>query len=170
MPSRQPPDEPQWFVCHTMARCEKKFAALLERESIPHYLPLIRSAKRYPGSGTKHFEKPLFPGYVFAEIPPAKKNRIYQRDLVARALWVEDQALLLRQLDEVRTILASGVKITLQPLLQKGRRVRINAGPLMGVEGVVDNPDDPRGIVVSVDVMRQGILVPIDPEYLEPLT
>ena len=31
MPSRQPPDEPQWFVCHTMARCEKKFAALLER-------------------------------------------------------------------------------------------------------------------------------------------
>ena len=54
MPSRQPPDEPQWFVCHTMARCEKKFAALLERESIPHYLPLIRSAKRYPGSGTKH--------------------------------------------------------------------------------------------------------------------
>jgi len=83
---------------------------------------------------------------------------------------VEDQALLLRQLDEVRTILASGVKITLQPLLQKGRRVRIAAGPLMGVEGIVDNPDDPRGIVVSVDVMRQGILVPIDPEYLEPIT
>ena len=40
----------------------------------------------------------------------------------------------------------------------------------MGVEGIVDNPDDPRGIVVSVDVMRQGILVPIDPEYLEPIT
>jgi len=169
MSSTPPPsDLPQWFVCHTMPRCEKKFAALMAREHIAHYLPLIKSTRRY-ADGNKHFTKPLFPGYVFAEIIPAQKNRIYQRDLLVRTIWVEDQARLLRQIEEIKIIIASGLKITLQPLLKKGRPVRIAAGPLAGLQGMVDNPDDPRGIVVAVDVLQQGLLIPIMPEYLEVL-
>ena len=61
--------EPRWFACHTKPRCEKKFAAVLAAEGFPHYLPLVPSVRRYRDQ-TKRFTKPLFPGYVFAEIPP----------------------------------------------------------------------------------------------------
>ncbi len=150
--------EPRWFACHTKPRCEKKFAALLALEDFAHYLALVPSVRRYRDQ-TKRFTKPLFPGYVFAEIPPARKDRVYQQDLLVRALWVEDQARLLRQLDDVRAVLASGLELSLHPLLRKGTHVRVAGGPLHGLEGVVDDPANPRGVVIAVDVLQQGLLV-----------
>jgi transcription antitermination factor NusG len=149
---------PRWFACHTKPRCEKKFAALLVAERFAHYLPLIPSVRRYRDQ-TKTFTKPLFPGYVFAEIPPDRKNRVYQQDLLVRAIWVEDQPRMLRQLEDVKTIVASGVELSLHPLLKKGTRVKIAGGPLHGIEGVVDDPANPRGVVIAVDVLQQGLLV-----------
>ncbi len=115
---------------------------------------------------TKRFTKPLFPGYVFARVPAERRARIYQQDLVARALPVADEALFLRQLADVRTMIASGYELTLRPLLTKGRRVRVMGGALHGLEGFIDDPANPQGIVLSVDVLRQGLLVRIPAENL----
>jgi len=158
-----------WLVCHTRPRCEKKFAALLTREKFEHYLPLIASVRRYAVQ-TKRFTKPLFPGYVFAQVPAEKKPRIYQQELLARALLVEDEAKFLRQLDDVRAIVASGFELSLMPLMTKGRRVRIIAGPLRGLEGLIDNPANPRGIVISVDVLQQGLHVKLSVDNLRILS
>jgi transcription antitermination factor NusG len=160
--------EPRWFVCHTKPRCEKKFSALLATEHFTHYLPLVPSVRRY-ADRTKKFTKPLFAGYVFAEIPPTEKNRVYQQDLLVRAIWVDDQGLFLRQLADVKTIVASGVEATLQPLLKKGTRVKIVSGPLWGVEGFVEDSKNPRGVVVAMDVLQQGLLVPVPMDNLEIL-
>ena len=149
---------PRWFACHTKPRCEKKFAALLVAERFAHYLPLIPSVRRYRDQ-TKTFTKPLFPGYVFAEIPPDRKIRVYQQDLLVRAIWVEDQPRMLRQLEDVKAIVASGLELSLHPLLKRGTRVKIAGGPLHGIEGVVDDPANPRGVVIAVDVLQQGLLV-----------
>jgi transcriptional antiterminator RfaH len=157
-----------WLVCHTRPRCEKKFAALLAAEQLGHYLPLVPSIRRYQHQ-TKRFTKPLFPGYVFAQVPAEKRSRLYQQDLLARAIVVEDEALFLRQLADVRAIVASGFELSLQPLLTRGRRVKVNGGPLHGVEGYVDNPTNPKGIVVSMDVLQQGLLVKLPIENLQPL-
>lgn len=163
-----PAEKFEWLVCHTRPRCEKKFAALMAAESLEHYLALIQSIRRYQQQ-TKRFTKPLFPGYVFAHVPIEKKARIYQQDLLARAILVEDEARFLRQLADVRTIVSSGLELAVQPLLTKGRRVRVVGGPLHGIEGYIDNPDNPRGIVVAIDVLRQGLLVTMALESLQPL-
>lgn len=161
-------EESYWLVCHTKPRCEKKFAALLNAEKFEHYLPLITSVRRY-AQQTKRFTKPLFPGYVFAQVPAEKKARIYQQDLLARAILVEDVPKFLRQLEDVRTIVASGLELSVMPLLTKGRRVRIAGGPLNGLEGFVDNPANPQGVVISVDVLQQGLLVKVPAENLQAL-
>ncbi len=161
--------EPRWFVCHTKPRCEKKFTALLVREDFPHYLPLIQSVRRY-GTQKKTFTKPLFPGYAFARLEPERKTRIYQQDLLVRAMMVENEALFLRQMEDVRTVCASGLEAALHPLMKKGTHVRVRGGPLHGLEGYVDDPVNPQGIVVSVDVLQQGLLVrlPLDSLQLLP--
>ena len=160
--------EPRWFVCHTKPRCEKKFADLLTREQFAHYLALIESVRRY-GTQKKVFTKPLFPGYVFAQIVPEKKTRVYQQDLLVRALLVENEAVFLRQLEDVKAVCASGFEAALHPLIRKGTRVRVSGGPLHGLEGFVDDPVNPKGIVVSVDVLQQGLLVRLPLESLQPL-
>ncbi len=160
--------EHYWLVCHTKPRCEKKFSALMKAEKFEHYLPVYDSVRKY-GTQTKRFTKPLFPGYVFAKIPSEKKARIYQQDLLARAIIVEDETRFLQQLDEVRKIVASGFELSVMPLLTKGRRVKIVGGALHGLEGFVDNPTSPQGVVISVDVLQQGLLVKVPADQLEPL-
>jgi transcriptional antiterminator RfaH len=161
--------EPRWLVCHTKPRCEKKFAELLVREQFDHYLPLLQSVRTY-GSQHKAFTKPLFPGYVFARIEPARKTRIYQQDLLVRAMLVGNEPLFLLQLESVKLICASGLPAALHPLIRKGTHVRVSGGPLHGLEGYVDDPVNPQGVVVSVDVLQQGLLVrlPLDRLRLLP--
>lgn len=157
-----------WLVCHTKPRCEKKFAALMTAEKYEHYLPLAQSVRHY-GSQKKYFTKPLFPGYVFARVPVEQKARIYQQDLLARAIIVADEATFLRQIEDVKTIVASGFELSVMPLVTKGRRVRIVGGPLNGLEGFVDDPTNPQGIVLSVDVLQQGLRVKMPVEHLRVL-
>ena len=160
--------EHYWLVCHTKPRCEKKFAALMAAEKFEHYLALVQSVRRY-AQQVKKFTKPLFPGYVFAKVPVERKARIYQQDLLARAIIVEDEAKFLRQLADVKTIVASGLELSVMPLLTKGRRVKVVGGPLHGLEGFVDDPSNPRGIVLSVDVLQQGLHVKMPAEQLRVL-
>ena len=154
-----------WFVCHTKPRCEKKFAALLAAEKFEHYLPLVESVRHY-AQQTKRFTKPLFPGYVFARISIERKARIYQQELIARAIPVTDEASFLRQIESVRAMVASGYQLTVMPLLTRGRRVKVVGGALHGLEGFVDDPANPHGIVISVDVLQQGLLVKMPIENL----
>jgi transcription antitermination factor NusG len=160
--------EHYWLACHTKPRCEKKFAALMAAEKFEHYLALVVSVRRY-AQQTKKFTKPLFPGYVFAKVPVEKKARIYQQDLLARAITVDDEAKFLRQLADVKAIVASGLELSVMPLLTKGRRVKIIGGPLHGLEGFVDDPTNPQGIVLSVDVLQQGLHVKMPAEHLQVL-
>src|SRR5207244_4396402 len=138
-----PADAGPWCVCHTRPRCEKKFAALLVAERFEHYLPLIASVRRY-GAQVKRFTKPLFPGYVFARITRERKSRVYQQDLLARVITVEDEAKFLNQLADVRLIVASGLELSLHPLIKRGTSVRVVSGPLRGLVGVVDDPNNPK--------------------------
>jgi transcriptional antiterminator RfaH len=161
-------EETYWLVCHTKPRCEKKLAALLQAEKFEHYLPLVNSVRKY-GQQTKKFTKPLFPGYVFANVPMEMKSRIYQQNLLARAIHVIDVPLFLRQIADVKTIVASGFELTVMPLITKGRRVKIIGGPLWGLEGMVENPASPQGVVLSVDVLQQGLLVRVPAEMLQVL-
>jgi transcription antitermination factor NusG len=158
----------RWFVAHTKPRAEKKFAALLAREGFPHYLALLESVRRY-GAQKKVFTKPLFPGYVFVQIEPKDRPRLYQQDLLVRALMVENEPVFVRQLAAVKAVCASGFEAALHPLIRKGTRVRVLDGPLHGLEGFVDDPVNPRGIVVSVDVLQQGLLVRLPLASLQPL-
>ncbi len=155
-----------WLVVHTKPRCEKKFSNLLLLEGIAHELPLVPSVRRYR-TQTKRFTKPLFPGYVFLSVDPELKHRLFQQDLVVRLIAVEHQERFLRQLEAIRLLVRSGFELLLTPPLRKGAKVRIAGGPLHGVEGVVDDPANPQGVVVAVDVLQQGVLVKLPRENLE---
>lgn len=157
---------PKWYVCHTKPRCEKRFADLMEREGFDHYLPLVLSVRRY-GTKTKKFTKPLFPSYVFARMPPTEKPRAHQQDHLVRMIPVDNEPAFLRQIDAIKSLIESGIEVSLCPPLEKGTRVKVTAGPLWGVEGVVDDPDNPKGIVIVVDILQQGVHARVPPDYLK---
>lgn len=140
----------------------------MEAERFEYYLPLVDSVRHYSKS-VKHFTKPLFAGYVFAHVPLVLKSRLYQQELLVRAIGVDDEAKFLHQLQDVHALISSGLTLSLYPMIKKGARAKVIGGPLRGVEGVIDDPENPKGIVVQVDVLQQGVLVKIPLEDLEAI-
>lgn len=141
---------------------------MLTTEEIEHYLPLVKTVRRYK-SKTETYHKPLFPSYVFVNSSVDARLRLYERELLVRLLPVKHPDVFLKQLDQVRVMIASGLTLSLHPVLKKGMWVRVTGGPLHGVEGMVDNPTEPSGIVVAIDFLQQGVHVRLPLELLEPL-
>jgi transcription antitermination factor NusG len=155
-----------WFVAHTRPRCEKKLKQYCEREGIAVTLPCYKSVRKYRGK-TLTFHKPLFPGYVFLQLLPPQKQRALQSDYVANLLVVADQALFVRQLDEILLALETDLEIYLAPQIGQGCRVKVKSGPLRGMEGWVEQRHGPTTVLLRLDFIGQAAAVRLQAEDLE---
>jgi transcriptional antiterminator RfaH len=155
-----------WYVAHTKPRCEKKLLQYCERKSLEATLPCYRSAHKYRGK-TVVFQKPLFPGYVFIQIPATQRNLVLQSDHIANLLDVHDQELFARQLGEVLLALETDLEIRLAPTIGEGARVKIKSGPLRGVEGWVEKRYGMNVVLLRLDFIGQAAAVKLDATDLE---
>jgi len=153
-------------VAHTKPRCEKKLLQYCGRKNLAATLPCYHSAHKYRGK-TVVFQKPLFPGYVFIQMPREQRNAVLQSDHVANLLDVHDQDLFARQLHEVMLALETDLEIRLAPTIGEGARVKIKSGPLRGVEGWVEKRHGMSVVLLRLDFIGQAAAVKMDAGELE---
>lgn len=159
-------DELLWFVAHTRPRCEKKLVEYCERKGIATTLPCYRSARKYRGKVVV-FRKPLFPGYVFLQMPALRRQKVYQSKYVANLLDVVDQELFARQLGDILSALDTELEITVAPEIGEGKRVRIKSGPLRGMEAWVEKRTGMTLALLRLDFIGQAAAVKVDASDLE---
>jgi transcription antitermination factor NusG len=53
--------------------------------------------------------------------------------------------------------------------LQSGKRVRVTAGPLVGLEGIVHEIKNKVSVIVSFECMNRSVLVSLDATEVESL-
>ena len=155
-----------WYVAHTRPRCEKKVAEFASREGFHVTLPLFKSVKKYPGK-VVNFEKPLFPNYVFLKLLSHERKKVYQSDYVANLLDIPDQQSFQEQLDAILTALETDYEITALPHISVGKRVKITAGALRGMEGYVEERHGKLLVLLRLDFIRQAAAVRVDASDLE---
>ncbi len=73
----------------------------------------------------------------------------------------EEQIISLKRLVENRE------HIDPYPYLKEGQRVRIKKGPLAGVEGLLSKRAGQHILILSVDILRQGVSLKIDAADVE---
>lgn len=157
-----------WFVAHTRPRCEKKLAGYCEREELLSTLPLYKSVRKYRGK-TCVFEKPLFPGYVFLQIEPGHRQKVFNTDFIANLLDVPDQIEFAEQLAVILAALESGAEIYLVPEIGAGDRVRIKSGVLRGTEGWVEQRYGMTTVLLRLDFIGQAAGLKVQAHELERL-
>ncbi|HXG47733.1 MAG TPA: transcription termination/antitermination NusG family protein [Methylomirabilota bacterium] len=155
-----------WFVAHTRPRCEKKVAQYCARHGIAATLPCYPSAHKYRGK-TVTFQKPLFPGYVFLEMAPTLRQKVYQSDYVANLLDVVDQQTFVRQLGDILHALNTGVEVRLAPEIGEGMAVRIKSGPLRGMDGWVEKRYGMSTVLLRLNFIGQAAAVKLDAADIE---
>ena len=159
--------ELQWFVAHTKPRREKKLVEYCQRQGFSATLPCYDSAHKYRGK-TVVFRKPLFPSYVFLQLPAEQKGAVRQNDHVANLLEVFDQATFREQLEGILAALNTDLEVRLAPAIGEGMRVRIKGGPLQGLEGWVEKRYGMTTVLLRLDFINQAAAVKIDADLLVP--
>jgi transcription antitermination factor NusG len=158
--------ELKWFVAHTRPRREKKLAEFCQQKQISVTLPCYDSVHKYRGK-TVVFRKPFFPGYVFLQIEGSQKDMVRQNDHVANLLEVFDQETFQKQLDDILLALSTETGVQLAPTVGKGMRVKIKGGPLMGLEGWVEDRYGMSTVLLRLDFINQAAAVKLDADLLE---
>lgn len=160
-------DEALWYVLHVRPRCEKKMAEYCTGNKLAHDLPLRQETKTYQRRRVT-VSKPVFPGYVFVCFDPGQRQTVLKSNQVVRILPVVEQRQLLDQLAQIRQALAADPTLNACAAFTAGRRVKITAGPFMGVEGVVQTWRGKARIILNVEMIGRALAVEVEMEALEP--
>lgn len=152
--------EPRWYAAYTCANHEKQVAAQLLERNVEHFLPLYEAVHRWKDRRVR-LRLPLFPGYVFARLPLCDRFEILQLPSVVRLVGFGGlpTALPDQEIETLRAGLSCGLRAQPHPYLALGRRVRIQNGPLAGMEGILQRRKGKFRVVLSVDLIMRSIAV-----------
>ena len=158
-----------WFAAYTNSHHEKRVVSHFTERQIESFLPLYSTRHRWKNRCEMNLELPLFPNYVFVRIDPRERVGVLE---VPGVLSLVGFGRTLAPLPDFEIeALRSGLgqrKIEPHPYLVIGERVRIKAGPMMGMEGVLVRKKNDFRVVLALDVIMQSVAVEVDADDLEP--
>ncbi len=169
----KPALEPEWYAVHLKSRHEFKVADRLAMKGIEIFLPQVERARKWKDR-KKLITFPLFPGYIFVHTTRESQNLLQVLKVagVVRIICTipgepdtipDDQILSLQKLVDNKG------ELDPYPYLNEGQRVRIAKGPLSGIEGILVEKLDKHVLVLSVDVLRQGVALTINAADVEKI-
>lgn len=163
-------DQVAWYALTVKPRHEKAAAQYLTGKRLESFLPLYRSQRRW-SDRKKVVELCLFPGYVFCRFGYEHRLEVLKIPSVTSIVGFGGQPASVpdAEIQAIQTIIASGRPAGPWPYLTAGRRVRIEHGPLTGLEGILTREKDAWRVVVSVELLRRSVAVEIDREMISPI-
>jgi transcription antitermination factor NusG len=158
-----------WFAAYTNSHHEKRVASYFGERQIESFLPLYLALHRWKNRCEVDLNLPLFPNYVFVHIDPRDRMRVLEVPGVLSLVGFGRTLTPVSDVEiEVLRSCAGRRKIEPHPYLVIGERVRIKAGPMTGMEGVLVRRKSNFRVVLALDVIMQCVAVEVDADDLEP--
>lgn len=161
-----------WYAIQVSPKKERFVADALHAKGLEFFLPCYTVNRRW-SDRVRRMELPLFPGYVFCQIPTDDRSpRIVSTPGVRRLVSFGGQPAALPESDlaAIRQLMTSGRHIIPWPYLRPGEQVRIENGPLCGLEGRIEKIQDQSKLIVSVHFLQRSLAVEMAREDVTPLS
>ena len=161
--------EPNWYVAYTCSRHEKYLAEQCQQRGITAFLPLY-AAQRHWKRRRAEVLLPLFPSYVFVRMALAERFRVLALPGMVSLVSFKGLPAVVpgTQIEALRKAVSLG-RVEPCTYLQSGKRVRVTAGPLVGLEGIVSEVKNNVRVIVSFDWMNRSVSVSLDATEVEAL-
>ena len=162
--------EAEWYAVQTRPRHEKRVAAQVRAREIEEFLPVHRSRNRWRNGVTADVEIPLFPCYLFVRVPLCDRLRLLGLPGVIGFAVNSAHPTALPQKDiEALRALSVVCRAEPHPFLKEGDRVRLVAGPLTGMEGILSRRKQELRVVLSLDFIMRSVAVEVSEFDIEPI-
>jgi transcriptional antiterminator RfaH len=138
------PDKRCWYAVKCKSRQERIVSTILDRAGIPIFFPQIQESRRIKQRLLLGLE-PLFPGYLFARFDVRTEYRTvkYARGVHGIVSFGMSPAVVEDELIQaIRERLDDQVANSIKPF-STGQVVRIQSGPLHGMEAIFERPIPP---------------------------
>jgi transcription antitermination factor NusG len=159
-----------WFALQVRMRHESGVAEHLESKGYEWFLPHYRERRRW-SDRIKEVDAALFPGYLFCRFNPLNRLPILKTPGVTQIVGynrvpvpVDEQ-----EIEAIRTLVDSGMPNFPCAYLGVGSKVRIEAGALRGLEGLLTEVKGKRRLVLSITLLQRSVAVEIDSESVSVL-
>lgn len=160
----------RWYALQVRSRWESSTATLLSGKGYETFLPTYTAKKRWR-SGSREVPVPLFPGYVFSQFDVHNRLPVLVTPGVLSVVGngripvpVDDS-----EIDALQRVVSSGLQPEPWPYLEVGHRVRIQDGPLSGLEGILTSFRGSHRIVVSVSLLCRSVSLQIERSRISPI-
>jgi transcription antitermination factor NusG len=162
--------EPHWYAASTCANHEKRVAQQLRMRSIPYFLPVYESVRKWKDR-RKRLELVLFPGYIFIRIPIQERLRVLELASVVRLVGFGALPCALpdKEIEALQSVPSCRLQIEKYCCPAVGSRVKITHGPLQGMEGQLLRRKGLVRVVLSIETIRQSASVEVDITDVEPI-
>ncbi len=159
-----------WFAAYTWSHHEKRVALHFAERRIESFVPLYAARHRWKNRCEVNLQLPLFPNYVFVRIYPRERVRVLEVPGVQSLVGFGriPAPLPYFEIETLRAGLGQR-KIEPHPYLVIGERVRIQAGPMQGLVGVLVRKKINFRVVLALDLIRQSVAVEVDADDVEPV-
>ena len=128
-----------WFALRVRSNRERIAATHLRDRGYEEFSPSYNAEHQW-SDRKKTIERFLFPGYIFCRLNPNDRLPVLTAPGVVGVVGFGEGPSPIpdREIENVRTMVRSGLIITPWPFLEVGQTVLIERGPLAGVEGVLE--------------------------------
>jgi transcription antitermination factor NusG len=160
----------RWYALRVRSRHEYMVGTHLEARGYKSFLPLYKCRKRW-SDRFKEIEQPLFPGYVFCQFNSLNQLPILSIPGVVHMVGVGrvpapvDES----EIAAIQTAVMHGLPSQPWPFLRIGHRVRIEYGPLSGLEGILLGFGVHQRLVLSVTLLQRSVAVQVDEAWVKPM-
>lgn len=160
----------QWFALRVKSRSEKTVAITAQSKGFEEFVPLYQSRRRW-SDRVKSLELPLFPGYVFCRLNPQHRMPLLTIPGVLHFVGIGRTPIAIEdaEIGALQTAVHSGLLTEPWPYLEVGQRVRLEEGPLSGLEGVLVGTSKQQRLLVSVTLLKRSVAVAIERHWATPL-
>jgi transcription antitermination factor NusG len=160
-----------WFAIRVKSNFEKKVAVGLRSKGIVEFLPLYQRRRRLSDRYIT-VELPLFTGYLFCRLDLDHRLSLLTTPGFLYIVSVGNKP---AEVDEgevtaLQRVVRSGVPATPWPSLAVGQRVRLEGGPLGGLDGVLTQVGMRHRLCVCVTLLQRGVSVEVERDWIQPLS
>jgi transcription antitermination factor NusG len=159
-----------WYALRVRSRYDNTVASHLRARGYESFAPLYKCRRRW-SDRFKEIELPLFPGYVFCRFNPLDRLPILSVPGIVHVVGVGRSPVPIdgTEIAAIQAAVKSGLPRQPWPLLQVGRRVRIEYGPLCGVEGILLSFRGHQRLILSVTLLQRSVAVQVDEAWVQPM-
>ena len=156
-----------WYAIRVKPNRERITADSLRSRDYGVCLPTYYETNRRPAR-KRVSEWPLFPGYLFCRLDIENRLPILT---IPGILYIVSVGRIPQRVDEremaaLLSVVKAGVPASPHPYFAIGDRVRLEHGPLTGLEGIVLAHKGEQKLIISISLLQRSIAVAVERAWI----